>query len=383
MIKSKTLILTIFLISSLTAHTQVTSGPINTIVTAVPFIGISSSINLGMGNVNVVATEYNTQGGASHNPARMAQSKANISASYTNWLAALDLPNVYISETNGHVSLNERHSIGLHYKRFSLGNIQFTDPNGMPLGSSEPEEFYTGLAYTFRATKHLSIGINTNYIYSNLADGFYNGFEIRPAQAFSVGTGVFYQNEFDSNIGLIQWSAGGAITNIGSAIRYTDNSYGEKLPANAAIGGTIGIKNLVSGLDVHLAYQADKLLVPTPTSLDGNNNNIYDYKEYSLISSILISMNDAPGGLQEEAAEISHSFGLETMYHFSDIFRFGLHFGGFYEDETKGNRKYLTTGGSLNIYGFYLNAGYILPRRVRTSPLDKTLSVCLGYQLDI
>lgn len=346
----------------------------NTIITAVPFLNLSSTANSTIATIDVVGTADYTQGSAETNPARMFQSKANIAAAYTPWLRNIGLKNTNLSNLNGHFTLSDRHAIGFHAKYFSLGNIQFTDSNGNFIGSHSPEEFYTGIAYAFKASEHLSLGLNVNYIYSRLASLT----NIRPAQGFSVGVGGLYHNDFDIGLYKIDWSIGVAVTNIGTKITYTDNGFPESIPTNAAIGGMIGAKELLPNFDLYLLYQMDKLLVPTPDTIDINNNNILDYKEKTVINGMFSSFNDATGGAKEEWREISHAFGLQGKYHFSDKLQAGLMFGYFYEHPTKGGRQYAQLGGMVNYSGFYANVSWIKQGGF-SNPLNNTVSMSLGY----
>jgi hypothetical protein len=377
MINSKISLVALLICGSFMANAQS-----NTIITAVPFLDLSSAANSTIAAIDVVGTSYNTQGSAETNPARMFQNKANISAAYTPWLRSSGLKDINLTNLNGHFVLNDRHAIGFHAKYFSLGQIEFKDGNGNSLGSENPEEFYTGIAYAFKASEHFSLGLNANYIYSRLANGIFNGINISPAQAFSVGIGGLYQNNFDVNLYKIDWSVGVAVTNIGSKISYTDDAFGEYIPTNTAIGGMIGVKELLPHFDLHLLYQMNKLLVPTPDTIDFNNNKTLDYKEKTLVDAMFGSFSDAAGGAKEEWQEISHSIGLEGMYHFSDKLQAGLRAGYFYESPTKGARQYFQLGGTVNYSGFYANVTWI--KGIKTNQiLDNTVSLNLGYALAI
>lgn len=355
----------------------------NTIITAVPFLTIASAANSTISNIDVVGTPYSTQGVAETNPARMFESQADIVAAYTPWLRALDLQDVYLANLNGHFAINERHAVGFHAKYFSLGNIQFTDFNGNPLGSARPHEVSTGMAYAFKASDNLSLGLNLNYIYSSLARGIINGINIHHAQAFSIGFGGLYRNSFDVGLYKFDWSVGLAATNIGTRISYIDGNLGEFMPANMALGASIGAREILPNFDFFVMYQMDKLLVPTPDTLDINNNGQLDYKEKTLINAMATSFYDAPNGAKEEWQEITHSIGIEGMYHFSDRLRTGLRVGYFYESPNKGARKYWNLGGTVSFYGAYFNINWIAPNHRYTNPLDNTVSLALGYQVGI
>ena len=49
--------------------------------------------------------------------------------------------------------------------------------------------------------------------------------------------------------------------------------------------------------------------------------------------------------------------------------------------ETKGNRKYFTVGAGFRMNVFSLDAGYVISTAA-SNPLDQTLRVTLGFDLD-
>lgn len=376
-LKITTVMLLIFSCLNLSAQVD---EPINTIVTVVPFLTINSNMNLGMGNLNVVASPYNTQGSAIHNPARMFQSEMNISIAHTPWLRNWDINDAWISDANGHYVINERHAIGFHARRFNHGEREINLIGG---GSriSDPVEYYGGLAYSYRASDNLSLGINANYVHSRLWP-VNNNFGIVDGQTFSIGFGALYQDDFETSLGNAYYSIGAMVADIGPKISYTDSDIIKSpIPTNASLGGLFGIREIAPKLDVYVAYQMDKLLVPTPDSIDSDANGIQDHQELTLIQGMFGSFTDASGGFKEEWREISHSFGVEAMYNFNTKMRAGLRFGRFYEHYTKGNRKYVTASASFGYAGFYANIGYLFSNT--NSPLNNTISMNIGYQIGI
>jgi hypothetical protein len=58
-----------------------------------------------------------------------------------------------------------------------------------------------------------------------------------------------------------------------------------------------------------------------------------------------------------------------------------LRAGYFYEDETKGNRNYVTMGAGLKYNVFALDFSYLIPTGVQ-SPLDNTLRFSLYFDFE-
>ena len=97
------------------------------------------------------------------------------------------------------------------------------------------------------------------------------------------------------------------------------------------------------------------------------------------MSSWISSFGDAPDGMSEELKEFNFSLGAEYWY--ND--QFALRTGFFYEDKTKGNRKYFTAGAGLKYNVFGLNFSYLVPTGsgVNQNPLSNTLRFSIVFDL--
>jgi hypothetical protein len=121
-------------------------------------------------------------------------------------------------------------------------------------------------------------------------------------------------------------------------------------------------------------------MVPTPPTDLSDPNAITNYRSKSVISSWFSSFGDAPGGFSEELKEFQVSVGGEYWYNN----QFALRLGYFYEDKTKGNRRYLTTGVGVKYNIFGLNFSYLVPTGsgVNRNPLSNTLRFSVVFDLD-
>jgi hypothetical protein len=95
-----------------------------------------------------------------------------------------------------------------------------------------------------------------------------------------------------------------------------------------------------------------------------------------LISGMFGSFSDAPGGFSEELQEFTVSFGMEYLY----AKKFGLRTGYFYENPSKGGRRYFTVGVGLDIQKIGLDFSYLVPQ-VQNHPLAETLRFSLLYTI--
>jgi hypothetical protein len=98
----------------------------------------------------------------------------------------------------------------------------------------------------------------------------------------------------------------------------------------------------------------------------------------SVVQGMIQSWYDAPGGFSEELREFS--FAIGTEYWYTDVL--ALRGGFYYEDLTKGNRKYATLGVGLRYNVFGLDFSYLIPVTSDQNPLQNTLRFSLLFNLD-
>lgn len=351
---------------------------INTIVTAVPFLRIAPDARSGsMGDVGIATS---TDANAMHfNASKLAfaENDVSISATYTPWLRALDLQDVYLAYLSGYKQIDKISTVGLSLRYFSLGNIQFTDFNGMSLGSSRPNEFEIAGAYARQLSDNMALGVSLKFIYSRLANGTYNGNDIRPGVAGAGDVSFTYKSDRGIfNQDGSQLTLGAAITNLGTKISYTTDAYAEFIPTNLGVG--VAYEYAIDDFNTLVfAVDVNKLLVPTPDTINVSGDpDVLDYKEVGVASAVFSSFNDAPGGFGEEFSELSYSVGVEYWYDK----QFAIRAGYFHEDPTKGNRKYFTVGLGLKYNIFGLNFSYLVPTsNSTTNPLNNTLRFSLVF----
>lgn len=351
----------------------------NTIVTAVPFLRIVPDARSGaMGDVGLaISADPN----AMHfNASKLAfvENDVAVSATYTPWLRALGLQDVYLAYLTGYKKLDDNQTIGAGLRYFSLGTISFTDDNGQPLGTGRPNEFEFAVAYARKLSDKLSVAVTPKFIFSNLAAGQSIGeVEITPGIAGAADFSLTYKTPVKLQSGTSELTVAGAITNLGSKISYTQSVNRDYIPANLGIGAAWKF-DFDEFNSLTIATDINKLLVPTPclgNDCDEDGNGIPDYKEQSMFSGVLSSFGDAPGGGSEELKELMYSFGVEYWYDE----QFAVRAGYYSENVTKGNRKYFTLGLGLKYNVFGLNFSYLVPTTNQRNPLDNTLRFSLLF----
>lgn len=369
-------------ISSLNAQTDQTN-PINVVTTAVPFLRISPDARAGgMGDLGVATSPDANSGFWNLSKTPFAKSEYGVGLTYTPWLKDLGLNDVYLLSFAGYYKLDELQALSASIRYFSLGNIQFTDGAGNDFGSGRPREFGIDAGYSRKISDKMGLGIALRYIHSNLVGDFADqGNTYQAGNAVAGDISFFYTGANEEGQG---WNFGAALTNLGSKIGYTkDATQKDFIPANLGLGATYTkvfdeTSKIQFGVDMH------KLLVPTPPSLTGDFSSdsakISNYRNKPIVSSWMSSFGDAPGGFKEELKEFQFSLGAEYSYNDQFFARTGY----FYEDKTKGNRKYFTVGVGIKYNVFGLNFSYLVPSGagINRNPLSNTLRFGLILDLD-
>lgn len=349
--------------------------PINVVTTAVPFLRISPDARAGgMGDLAIATTPdasspYFNLGKVPFNALR-----TGLNLTYTPWLKRL-VNDVYLASMAGYHKLDDNQAISASLRYFSLGSIQFTDNFGNPLQSFNPREFGIDVGYSRKLGERTGFGVGLKYIYSNLAGGSVGGNTYKAGTTVAGDIGIYHNAHNEVGQG---WAFGAALTNLGGKISYTDNAdQRDFIPANLGIGTTY-----TSVLDesnrVMFGIDINKLLVPTPPAV-GDSAGLVAYRQKSVVSSWASSFGDAPGGFSEELKEFQISAGAEYVY--AD--QFALRAGYFYENKTKGNRRYFTTGVGVKYNVFGLNFSYLIPTGsgINQNPLANTLRFSLVFDL--
>lgn len=362
---------------------QSTMSGANTITTAVPFLAITPDSRAGgMGDAGVGSTPDVS---AQHwNPAKYAfmESDMGVGLSYSPWLRAL-VNDINLAYLSGYKKIDEVQAVSASLRYFALGDVIFTSDVGDLMGQQSPNEFAIDLGYTRLLSDVFAGAVAIRYIRSDLTGGqLVGGVETHAGSSFATDVAFYYQNEISAKGKSNIFSAGVNIQNIGAKISYTDGEVKDFIPTMLRLGAayTTEIDEYNS---FSFSFEASKLLVPTPPA------DSYDYNEdgvlipsginadIGVMKGILTSFSDAPGGFKEEMQEIMLGLGVEYWYNK----QFAARAGYFYENENKGNRKYITAGAGLKMNVFALDFSYLLPTQ-RNHPLENTLRFTLSFDVD-
>lgn len=367
----------------------------NVISTAVPFLIIAPdarSAGLGDCGVSTSPDVYSMH----WNAAKYAfiEEDFSVGLAYSPWLRKL-IPDMNIAYLALSKRVSPRSTVAMSLRYFSLGEVNFTDEQGVSLGTYKPNEWLVDAAYSRKLGEYISAAIAARFIYSNLTQGVSDG--SKPAISVAADLGVYYQRPVEWFNGMdATFSWGVAITNIGAKMNYNKNNIKKDfIPTNLRIGPSLKM-NFDEYNSLAISLDFNKLLVPTPPiylknaagtgdSLDdGGHKIIYAGKDddVSMVQGMLQSFYDAPDGFSEELKEITIGVGAEYWY--EKIF--SLRAGFFHEAKMKGNRRYLTFGAGLRYNVFGLDVSYLVPvnntSTSGTNPLEGTLRFNLLVNLD-
>ena len=367
---------------------------LNTITTAVPFLMIGpDSRSGGMGDAGVALP---ADANAIHwNPSKLAfaVNESEFRLSVSPWLRNL-VPDMSLAYIAGYRKLkNKRSAIGASLRYFNLGSITFTDVNGSVIRDFKPAEFAVDIAFAQQFSDRFSGGIALRYINSNLTGGLnVSGANTKAGQSVAADVSFYYRKK-DLDLGDMNatFAFGTNISNVGAKMSYSDAARRDFIPINLRMGPclTLDIDDYNS---VSFNVDINKLLVPTPPIYNATGDTILSGEDprRGIAAGIIGSFSDAPGDLsvadssaisgsrfKEEMREINYAGGFEYWYAKQFAFRAGY----FYEDKTKGNRKYFTMGLGVRYSIFSLDFSYLIANTQR-SPLANTLRFTLGFNFD-
>lgn len=359
------------------AQSRTSTTGANTITTGVPFLTIAPDSRAGaMGDAGVATSpDVNSQ---HWNPAKyaFAESEMGIALSYTPWLRNL-VSDINLAYLVGYKRLDDQQTMSASLRYFSLGDISFMSENGDPTGQQSPNEFAIDMGYTRLLSDNFSGAVAIRYIRSDLTGGqMVNNTETHAGNTFAADVAFYYQNQIRLNRKNSTIAAGIDISNIGGKISYTDGETKDFIPANLKLGVSYQTE-MDKYNTITFAFDANKLLVPTPNPNKSGDIITGLGADKSVVAGIFSSFSDAPGGMSEEFKEINFSVGTEYWYNK----QFALRAGYYYEDATKGNRKFFTAGAGLKMNVFALDFSYLLPV-AQNNPLANTLRFTLSFDFD-
>jgi len=374
-----------FLLLSCILFTSNVFSQANPITTAVPFLMIAPDARSGgMGDAGVASSPdvYSMY----WNPAKYAFSEKDfgVGIGYVPWLRGL-VNDIGLASVAGFKKFGDKQAVGASLRFFSMGEVTFTDNNGVEIAVVKPNEWAVDLTYSRKFSPSFSGAVAGRFIYSNLVPVSYlEG--VRPGTSVAADISLYYHKELSIKSLTASWfSFGLDISNIGSKISYNSQTLtSDFIPTNLRLGPSFTM-DIDEYNRVTVSVDFNKLLVPTPPIYArdtlGNiiKGEIAKGKDpnVSPITGIIQSFYDAPGGFSEELEEWQISPSFEYWYNKL----FSIRAGYFYENVNKGDRQFFTIGAGLRYNVFGLDFSYLVPVR-RNNPLQNTMQFTLLFNFD-
>ncbi|MEX1189681.1 MAG: PorV/PorQ family protein [Bacteroidia bacterium] len=246
-------------------------SPINTIRTGAPILSINTNPQaMGMGYIGVVASELNTQNGFDQNPALLSCEEDVFGAQLLNYSphARNSAVASRLFESGIYASIG-KHSFSVSSRYMLLPESFITDIFGNVSSSFTPSEFFVSGSYAYKFSKNFSIGASLKYLHSDFTGGnIIQGNATMPANVIAGDIGLSYRKTLKETENFkLKWNLGLSVLNIGSKVRYIESAEGDFLPQTLKLGSLFTLlwkKENNNYFAIDFAYQADKLLVPTP-----------------------------------------------------------------------------------------------------------------------
>ncbi|MBO7499073.1 MAG: type IX secretion system outer membrane channel protein PorV [Bacteroidaceae bacterium] len=390
--KRKIGMLTLLLVATTTLATAQNKSLFNPVYTGVTSLTIAPDSRAGaLGDVGVATeADVNSQ---YWNPAKypFTISPAGVSLAYTPWLRQL-VSDIDLANLTGYYRIGDYQAVSGSLTYFSLGDVIDIANNY----TIRPYEMAVDFAYSRMLSETFSASVGLRFIYSDLQYNYDD--EVTPGSAFAADISLFHSGYVFLGQRECMFNWGLNASNIGSKISFDGGNTNQFIPTNLRLGAALKVP-VDEYNSFTLTADANKLMVPTkPTYrqfLDEEFGADFEdasysyaseyqswldakgYNDISPIAGIFKSFHDAPGGMEEELREIYWGAGLEYGYNDQFFLRAGYH----YENEYKGNRKYVTVGAGFKMSVFSLDAAYLVSTS-QSNPLDQTLRFTLSFDMD-
>ncbi len=277
----------------------------------------------------------------------------------------------------------EKTAYGFSAKYFDAGNVAIYGNNREFIKNFQSKEFSINGFYSLQLRYNNSISVGLKYIYSNLsARSTTQNVTTKPVNAVA-GDLYFYHDGKNTKKHWLNYGA--SLTNIGGKVSYGDykarSFQSTLLKLGAAQNFILGKKQNV----LMFTVDANKLLVPTPSVRNSQNEVIAGRKEENIsgIGTIFKSWGTAPDGFRETLREFTFSVGAEFQFRAGGVPHFYARAGYYTQNKRKGDIHYFTLGLGGKFKDFGLDFSYLIPnKRSERRPnevLSNTFRVSMNY----
>jgi Type IX secretion system protein PorV len=274
----------------------------------------------------------------------------------------------------------DKTAFGFGAKYFDAGSVAIYRDNRAFIKNFKSEEFSINGFYSRKLRHNNSISAALKYIYSNLsARSTTQNITTKPVNAIA-GDLYFYHDGKNTKKHWLNYGA--SLTNIGGKVSYGDYKQRTFQPTLLKLGAA---QNFILGKEQNVlmfTIDANKLLVPTPSVRNINNEVIAGINEENItgIGTIFQSWGTAPDGFRETMREITFSLGTEFQFKAGGVPQFYARAGYFTQNRLKGDIHYFTIGLGGKFKDLGLDFSYLIPNK-KNEVLANSFRVSLSFRL--
>ncbi len=199
------------------------------------------------------------------NPAGLGfQSGYEVSGMHVNWLPGL-VDDMYYDFIAGRAPVEGLGVFGGHLIYLNAGEQQYTDANGVSLGTFLTYFTSGAISYATMVSENSSVGFNFKILYQHLTDSKIKvGTEDTKGTATNFGFDVGYLSK-----GYLggRLDIGAMIANLGPKVIFNDEEQADPMPTNLKLGFNMRVYDSKFN-SLNLVYDVNKLLVGEYASMD-------------------------------------------------------------------------------------------------------------------
>ncbi len=247
----------------------------------------------------------------------LSNAKFGLNVSYRPWINDLS-DNYNLMGANAYYSIDNKSSLAIGFKDFTMPSYNVTDDNGNSTGTYQPKETSFSLGYAYKFTDKTAVSLTLQYLESDLYD------------TYNAST-VLFDLGFKSSYNHLSY--GIIVKNLGMKLKFDDESVSVPMTAGGGI-----------------AYNEDL----------NYKNNINMAVDFANITT-------------DEESGFSAGVGAEYTYDHMFSLRAGYHF----VDESIG-LKALSVGAGVNIKGAQIDFGYL----ISDNAMNNNFNISCSFKID-
>lgn len=290
------------------------------------------------------------------------ESTMEVSYTYSPWMREV-ADNMSLSAIGLYRKLDDKQAVSLGFRYFSYGKIMFTDQWGENTGDHKPYEMSIDLAYSRKLGEDLSAAVTLKYIRSQLGMGqMVSGIEFEAANAVAADIAVFYNRNIEISGKKSIWRSGLTLANIGSKLKYGEDSEESYLPGDLRLGTSLQM-DFNKRNSLMLALEANSRMVPA-VKKDGVPTQSGFGGYFSSFGNI-------------QSDNIVWTLGTEYWYNKMIALRAGYHHGA----KDSGYPTWFSTGFGIKYFNIMADLSYVAGIS-DNNPMRNSFQFSIGVDLD-